>query len=94
LCRQRRHERKFERRSLLNIELLSAKISSLSMLSELILADKGCKFGRRSLLDIELISAEAEMGGKYVKNMSVNIKNNNFDINTIHSGCILNLCSE
>ena len=56
--------------------------------------DKGCKFGRRSLLDIELISAEAEMGGKYVKNMSVIIKNNNFDINTIHSGCILNLCSE
>ena len=41
LCRQRRHERKFERRSLLNIELLSAKISSLSMLSELILWTRG-----------------------------------------------------
>jgi len=41
---------KFERRSLSNIELMSAE------------ADKGCKFERRSLSNIELMSAEADKG--------------------------------
>ena len=45
--------KKFERRSLSNIELMSAE------------ADKGCKFERRSLSNIESMSAEAEMGYKY-----------------------------
>ena len=102
MCRQRRHEwkierkieRKFERRSLLNIELVSTQDQLAEHAQRADLAEKGCRFERRSLSNIEMISAEAEMGYKYVKNMSVNIKNNNFDINTIHSGCILNLCSE
>lgn len=62
LCRQRRHEWKFGRRSFSDNELMFAQ----AQLAEHVqLADKGWKFERRLLLNNELMSAETDKGCEY-----------------------------
>ena len=62
MCRQRRHGWKFERRLLLNIELMS---DQAQLAEHVQLADKGWKFEIRLLLNNELMSAETDKGCEY-----------------------------